>query len=139
MNVQRLVVSLSPSERDVRGETVRGVARTLDLSIGEVRVSDLYWIAGDLDDEGLRTLAAAIVDPVTEIVDDPAPTMQDIEYLLAHAARYLDNAPRAAHIRSAFAGLRPLLSGSGSTASLRRDHRIVVSGSGLVGPVRGGS
>jgi len=79
-----------------------------------------------------RLMIGTTDDAVTEIVDDPAPTMHDIDYLLAHAARYLDNAPRAAHVRSAFAGLRPLLSGSGSTASLRRDHRILVSGSGLV-------
>lgn len=72
MYVHRLVVSLEPSERDVRGEAVRKIAATLGLALGEVRVSDLYWIAGALDDDQVHRLASAIVDPVTEIVGPPS-------------------------------------------------------------------
>ena len=79
-----------------------------------------------------RLLVGTTDTAAGEISDDPAPTPADVDYLLAHARRYLDTAPGTEDVRSAFAGLRPLLFGSGSTASLRRDHRIVVSRGGLV-------
>lgn len=72
-------------------------------------------------------------DTESEIADDPIATQADIEFLLAHAARVLERAPTLADIKSAFAGLRPLLrQGSGRTASLSRDHHVLVSPRGLV-------
>lgn len=58
----------------------------------------------------------------------------EVEYVLRHAARYLDDDPTRADVRSAFAGLRPLVRGEEGedTASLSRDHTLQVSRSGLV-------
>jgi glycerol-3-phosphate dehydrogenase len=55
-------------------------------------------------------------------------TSDDVDYLLEHATRYLSRAPSRADIKSAFAGLRPLPAAKGSTANLRRDHRVEVAG-----------
>jgi glycerol-3-phosphate dehydrogenase len=79
-----------------------------------------------------RLLVGTTDTAAGDITDDPVPTREDIDYLLEHAARYLDTAPAQHDVRSTFAGLRPLLSGAGSTASLRRDHRVMVSPGGLV-------
>jgi len=68
-----------------------------------------------------------------DIGGEPAPDRDDVEFLIAHAARYLATPIARADIRSAFAGLRPLLLGKHSrTAALTRDHRVVVSPRGLV-------
>jgi glycerol-3-phosphate dehydrogenase len=68
-----------------------------------------------------------------DIVGEPTPGRDDVDFLLAHAARYLSAAPARADVCSAFAGLRPLLVGKHSrTAALTRDHRVVVSPRGLV-------
>ena len=72
-------------------------------------------------------------DTESGITDDPVATQQDIEFLLAHAGRVLERAPTLDDVRSAFAGLRPLLrQGHGRTASLSRDHQVFVSARGLV-------
>ncbi len=72
-------------------------------------------------------------DTESDIDDDPTATASDVDFLLAHAARVLERAPSRSDVRSAFAGLRPLLAkGSGGTASLSRDHRVLVSPRGLV-------
>lgn len=72
-------------------------------------------------------------DTACDVIDDPVATPNDVEFLLAHAARVLARAPSRADVKSAFAGLRPLLAhGSGGTASLSRDHRVFVSTRGLV-------
>ena len=79
-----------------------------------------------------RLLVGTTDTAAPEVTDDPAPTPDDVSFLIEHAARYLDTTPTVADIRSTFAGLRPLLAGSGRTSSLRRDHRVVVAHSGLV-------
>jgi glycerol-3-phosphate dehydrogenase len=79
-----------------------------------------------------RLLLGTTDTAANDITDDPVPTRDDLDYLLDHAARYLETAPTLHDVRSTFAGLRPLLSGTGSTASLRRDHRVMVSPGGLV-------
>ena len=67
------------------------------------------------------------------IDDEPIATHEDIEFLLAHAARVLERAPALSDVKSAFAGLRPLLrQGHQGTASLSRDHHVFVSPRGLV-------
>ena len=68
-----------------------------------------------------------------DIAGEPAPDRDDVDFLIAHAARYLATTPSRADVRSTFAGLRPLLVGRHSrTAALARDHRVVVSPRGLV-------
>jgi glycerol-3-phosphate dehydrogenase len=75
---------------------------------------------------------------VAEAVLEPRPLQVEIEFLLAHAARYLANVPTAKDILSAFAGLRPLVkSGAGKTSKLSRSHQVVVALSGLVSLVGG--
>jgi glycerol-3-phosphate dehydrogenase len=71
--------------------------------------------------------------PVTETPLEPKPFQEEIDFLLEHAARYLDKDPGPGDVRSIFAGLRPLVAGEGaSTASLSRDHTLLISGTGLV-------
>jgi glycerol-3-phosphate dehydrogenase len=61
------------------------------------------------------------------------PSEEEIEFLLDHAAMYLNQTPRREEVLSAFAGIRPLVrSNRLSTARLSRDHTLLVSPSGLV-------
>lgn len=63
---------------------------------------------------------------------EPQPFAEEIDFILATAGRYLAQRPTRADVRSAFAGLRPLLGGAGGTAQLSREHAIDVSAAGLV-------
>lgn len=65
---------------------------------------------------------------------EPRATQEERDFLLEHAARYLARDPTEDDVLSVFAGLRPLVSAGDSkdTAALSRDHRILVSESGLV-------
>jgi glycerol-3-phosphate dehydrogenase len=85
-----------------------------------------------------RVLLGTTDTPVSEAVPEPRPLRLEIEFLLAHAARYLANAPAMKDILSAFAGVRPLVkSGVGKTSKLSRGHRVVVAPSGLVSLIGG--
>lgn len=81
-----------------------------------------------------RVLIGTTDTPVTAVSREPRPLPAEIDYLLAHAARYLNPAPVRRDVRSVYAGLRPLVrSGHGAnTAALSRDHTLLVSASGLV-------
>lgn len=71
--------------------------------------------------------------PITETVLEPRPFRHELDFLLEHAARYLTQDPTEADVQSTFAGLRPLVGGGETdTASLSRDHTLLISGSGLV-------
>lgn len=64
---------------------------------------------------------------------EPQPTQGEIEYLLETINRYTDFPLRQGDVRSAFAGLRPLVNrGSMPTARLSREHLIDVTPSGLI-------
>lgn len=68
-----------------------------------------------------------------DLPEEPRPFREEVDFILDTAARYLPHAPGRRDIRSAFAGLRPLIGGSaGSTASLSREHVIELSRQGLV-------
>ncbi len=85
-----------------------------------------------------RVLLGTTDTPVSEAMMEPRPLQVEIEFLLAHAARYLARAPTAADILSAFAGLRPLVKGGvGKTSKLSRSHQVVVAPSGLVSLIGG--
>lgn len=63
------------------------------------------------------------------------PRAQDheIDFVLSHARKYLACDPSASDVLSVFTGLRPLVASQGeSTASLSRDHTILVSKGNLV-------
>ena len=65
---------------------------------------------------------------------EPRALPAECDFVMEHARRYLAKDPADEDVLSVFAGLRPLVQAarSVSTASLSRDHTIVVSSSGLV-------
>lgn len=73
-------------------------------------------------------------DNPTELSDNPQPIAADIDYILHHLQQYFTKAITPAEIRSAWSGLRPLVSNpqAANTAKLSRDHVISVSESGLL-------
>jgi glycerol-3-phosphate dehydrogenase len=82
-----------------------------------------------------RTLVGTTDTPVDGTPLEPRPLREELDFLLAHAARYLTRDPTPDDVLSTFAGLRPLVSESGSaggTAALSRDHTLHVSASGLL-------
>ncbi|MBK5274184.1 MAG: glycerol-3-phosphate dehydrogenase/oxidase [Desulfuromonadales bacterium] len=81
-----------------------------------------------------RVLIGTTDTSVTDISAEPLPLAEEIDFLLTHAGRYLARHPQRGDILSVFAGLRPLIGGNGhgETASLSRDHAVLVSRSGLV-------
>lgn len=72
--------------------------------------------------------------PVDSVDLEPVAFEEEIEFILKHAAQYLSEDPKREDVRSVFAGLRPLVTAGDSknTASLSRDHTLMVSDSGLV-------
>lgn len=81
-----------------------------------------------------RVVVGTTDTPVHDTPLEPRPLDEEIEFLLAHAARYLSKDPTAADVLSVYVGLRPLVkAGDGeNTAALSRDHTLLVSESGLV-------
>jgi glycerol-3-phosphate dehydrogenase len=74
--------------------------------------------------------------PREDLVREPRPFRQELEFILREAARYLDRPPAPSDIRSMWVGLRPLVRPLGedgeATKRLSREHTVVVSPSGLV-------
>ncbi len=72
--------------------------------------------------------------PVNSISPEPRPLREEYDFLMEHAAKYLNQAPRPSDVLSMFSGLRPLVSpGEGKkTAAISRDHTILVSDGGMV-------
>lgn len=72
--------------------------------------------------------------PISKISVEPKPLEEEIEFVLHHANRYLEQNITREDVKSMFAGLRPLVKKKGAkkTSLLNRDHTIIVSKSGLV-------
>ncbi len=81
-----------------------------------------------------RTIVGTTDTPVPEATLEPLALPEEIGFLLSHASRYLTRHPVKADVLSVFTGIRPLVrsGGSGDTASLSRDHTLLVDSSGLV-------
>lgn len=81
-----------------------------------------------------RTIVGTTDTPIPVAVIEPRPLPEEIAFLLSHAARYLTRHPQRADVLSVFAGIRPLVrsDAGGDTASLSRDHTLLVESSGLV-------
>lgn len=81
-----------------------------------------------------RTVVGTTDTPIPQAVIEPRPLPEEIDFLLSHAARYLSRHPERSDVLSMFAGVRPLVRGGtgGTTASLSRDHTLLVEKSGLV-------
>ena len=80
------------------------------------------------------TLVGTTDTPIDDIPLEPRPLPEEIDFILETAGMYLQKAPSRDDILSVFAGIRPLV-GAGddkNTASLSRDHTIVISNSGLL-------
>ena len=81
-----------------------------------------------------RTVIGTTDTPLPEPQLEPRALPDEIDFLVEHAARYLTKDPTESDVLSVYAGLRPLVkAGDGKdTSKLSRNHRIVVSDSGLV-------
>lgn len=81
-----------------------------------------------------RVIVGTTDTPVERVAAEPRPLAAEVEFLLGHAGRYLSRDPSTADILSVFAGIRPLVRGGDAahTASLSRDHTLLVSAAGLV-------
>lgn len=81
-----------------------------------------------------RVVVGTTDTPVEEAELEPAPFEEEIAFLLEHAGRYLSKDPTRDDVLSVFAGIRPLVGSedASDTASLSRDHSLLISESGLV-------
>lgn len=81
-----------------------------------------------------RLVVGTTDTPVPTARLEPRPLEEELDFLLTHAGRYLVRNPTPADVRSAFAGLRPLVgaAGGGGTAALSREHLLHIAPSGLV-------
>ncbi|HQU08525.1 MAG TPA: glycerol-3-phosphate dehydrogenase/oxidase [Opitutales bacterium] len=72
--------------------------------------------------------------PVEGVAREPRPLAEELEFLMGHAAKYLNEAPQPSDVLSIYAGLRPLVKANAgkNTSKLSRDHSIWISDSGLV-------
>lgn len=81
-----------------------------------------------------RVLIGTTDTPVAHVSVEPRALPEEIDFLLAHAARYLSRDPARQDVLSVFAGLRPLVRPPArrQNAAISREHVVVVSNSGLV-------
>lgn len=82
-----------------------------------------------------KVLLGTTDTPRTQPEAEPCPLPQEVEFILREAGRYLARPPGLQDIRSAWAGLRPLVqpsAGAASTGKISREHSVVASASGLV-------
>ena len=83
-----------------------------------------------------KTILGTTDTPRDGLEREPAPFTAEIDFILGEAARYLQQAPTRADVRSVWVGLRPLVKPSGdegeNTKALSREHTVLVGRSGLV-------
>jgi glycerol-3-phosphate dehydrogenase len=74
--------------------------------------------------------------PIQDASLEPVPLEEEVNFVLQTAGRYLEKPIRREDVRSVFAGLRPLAApkhaGDKKTREISRNHKIVVSESGLI-------
>jgi glycerol-3-phosphate dehydrogenase len=81
-----------------------------------------------------HTLVGTTDTPIADVVFDPVPLDEEIDFILSTASDYLSRPPTRSDILSAFAGIRPLVRAADgkNTAALSRDHTIHIDDSGLL-------
>ena len=81
-----------------------------------------------------KVLLGTTDTPVKDIVLEPRPLKEEIDFIIKHCNRYLSSQITHNDIKTMYAGLRPLIKvkGQKKTAILPRDHTTIVSKSGLV-------
>ena len=80
------------------------------------------------------TLVGTTDTPIVDVPLEPRAFPEEIDFILETAGMYLQKAPSHDDILSVFTGIRPLV-GAGddkNTASLSRDHTLIISNSGLL-------
>ena len=74
--------------------------------------------------------------PRHDVVREPTPFHEEVQFILQESARYLTRAPKAEDIRSIWVGLRPLVKpqddDGDNTKKISREHTVLASRSGLV-------
>jgi glycerol-3-phosphate dehydrogenase len=80
------------------------------------------------------TLVGTTDTPIADVHLEPRALPEEIDFILETAGMYLQKAPAREDILSVFTGIRPLVGASSdqNTASLSRDHTIIISNSGLL-------
>jgi glycerol-3-phosphate dehydrogenase len=83
-----------------------------------------------------KTILGTTDTPRSDLAAEPEPFVEEIDFILGEAARYLARAPSRDDIRSLWVGLRPLVrpphEDGDDTKSLSREHTVRVERSGLV-------
>jgi len=83
-----------------------------------------------------KTILGTTDTPREDIVREPAPFHEEVEFILSEAGRYLSMTPTRADVRSVWVGLRPLVRHGGedgeNTKAISREHTVLVGRSGLV-------
>lgn len=76
---------------------------------------------------------------IPEVSLEPEPLASEVDFILDTARGYLERPPGRADVLSVFTGIRPLVKegGAAATATLSRDHKIQISGTGLLTIVGG--
>ena len=74
--------------------------------------------------------------PRDQVESEPTPLVDEVDFILSEAGKYLARSPSAGDVRSIWGGVRPLVSPPGSgtadTKDISREHVVVVGRSGLV-------
>jgi glycerol-3-phosphate dehydrogenase len=81
-----------------------------------------------------RTVVGTTDTAIDDTPLEPMPQQEEIDFLLEHAAFYLDKDPSKDDVLSMYCGIRPLVRATGDkgTAALSRDHVLMISKSNLV-------
>jgi len=92
-----------------------------------------------------KTILGTTDTPRDDVVREPAPFKEEVEFILRESGRYLEKAPTRADVRSVWVGLRPLVKPGGDdgrddedgpsvagTKQLSREHTVLVGRSGLI-------
>jgi glycerol-3-phosphate dehydrogenase len=83
-----------------------------------------------------KTILGTTDTPRDDVVREPTPFKDEVEFILGESARYLARAPQRSDVRSVWVGLRPLVKPGGddgeNTKALSREHTVLVGRSGMV-------
>jgi len=83
-----------------------------------------------------KTILGTTDTPRDDVVREPTPFKDEVEFILRESARYLSKAPTRADVRSVWVGLRPLVKPGGddgdNTKQISREHTVLVGRSGMV-------
>lgn len=81
-----------------------------------------------------RVVVGTTDTPLDEVGLEPRPFPEEVDFLLEHARRYMEEDPHREDVLSVFAGLRPLVAEEDAedTAAISREHAVRVSEAGLV-------